>query len=193
MRNKLASIAVASSHLGTVFTDDHPPDALELANVIESECSELGRHLDRMQLLTVEEDSHGRATYIMEDLNEAIERYTPEGEPPLSVAIEGSTTDRVARVPSSGLVMLVDAVLRMHGVTPDHSETTTVAVVEHPEHTTVTVRTGINPSRPTFGCDQRWRQYAAELSQTIGVTLARVSSDSQSEHQTTLVIPHHGE
>jgi len=177
MKNKLATIMAASSHLCDLLPQQN--ELTELLEIITAESTRLDGYLDRLNLLEAAKNPRRYETSIMDSLKTAVSNLTKEIAPAPVVEFRGVRTQRTVSAVPQSLPVLFDAILRTHRVTHKDHGITAIRVTETDTGSEISVFTECSQHAAGLDPDVRWHEYASQLAESMGLTYYRKNhSDS---------------
>jgi K+-sensing histidine kinase KdpD len=191
MRNKLAGITAAASHLSSLAEEVDATEEIELSEIILGEASRLDRELDRLLTLFAYPRLSRNEVSISNSLEKAVklvsDRVSGKGE----IEIGKSSCDRTLDCPLPALSLLIESVLLSHLDQRRSHSRTKVSLKPEADHTILRIRTVMAESDPELSLVRIWKTCADQLA---GLMTCRLSQERDSEaagFTSTLRIPYH--
>ena len=191
VRNKIASITTASSHLATLATEDSLSEVNELATMIQREAAELDRHLERWCLLATPDTLPSQAGLVKEALAAAVGRIQERYgfAPEVDGGVSGSSL--AAQSPPAAMEHLIEAVLHSQLVPSRPPGITRVSLTEDRPVAYLKVETSSPAVTRRTRVSSPWQSYACRLAETLGFSCSYEKSGTNGV-TTVISIPREG-
>jgi hypothetical protein len=191
MRNKLAAVMAASSHLQIAAEDLTPANHSELTSIIEQQTRAADQYLDRLTLLTTGSQRPVELTAIGSTLVQAMDLVRQSFGSTADIIVEPDGCDGEIEAPRSSLMYLVDAVLRSH-LTGLHGRSHTDMRVDATEHMlNLHIATRSEDAGHVMKMEHSWRMYAQQLAELMNMRVDFGAAHGSSRMQTTVEMPLH--
>jgi hypothetical protein len=189
MRNKLAAVMAASTHLQDTIEGMPPETHAELTEIIEQQARAADEYLDRLALLISGPTRPSELTTLGSALVQAIDMIRSGFGTTADIAVEPTGVEQGIEAPRSGLMFLMDAVLRSH-LTGLHGRSHTQIHIEDAGRMIgLHVITQPDAADQAAHADTNWKAYAEQLAGIMGMRLEYGTAKSDRHMMTVVEMP----
>jgi hypothetical protein len=189
MRNKLAAVMAASSHLQDSLEGMTPENHTELTGIIEQQARAADQYLDRLTLLTGGSRHQVELTAMGNALVMAIDLVRQGFSNTADIMVEPDGCDGEINAPRSVLMYLVDAVLRSH-LTGLHGRSHTHMHVQETEGTVnLYLTTQPDDAGQNMKVEPNWKCYAQQLARLMGMQVESSPTNGGASLETIVEMP----
>jgi len=189
MRNKLAGITAAASHLGTLAEEVDAKEEMELSEIVLTEASQLDHELDRLLTLFAYEHLPRKKTPIGSGVEEAVKSATSRLTSRAEIRSNMRKCDRSIECPPPALSLLIESVLLSHLAQRRNKSRTIIELELEPDQTIIHLRTelaGVDPDRALV---KTWEVCAGQLAEIMSCRLTNEVDTEAGALAATLRIP----
>ncbi len=189
MRNKLAGITAAASHLGSLAEEVDARDEIELSDIVLGEATQLDRELDRLLTMIAYDRLPNKDVVIAGSLAKAIDNVLARESARATIICEKASSKRVFESPPPALSLLFESALFSHLRHQRQESQTRIVLEEDPQHTTIHLHTEMDRPNPELVLNAHWRTCALRLAVLMDCSLSQEVTAENNGFSSTLRIP----
>jgi len=167
MRNKLAGITAAASHLGSLAEEVDAREEVELADIVLGEAGQLDRELDRLLTLLAYDRLPRKEMIISESISEAVERVLIREGSRAEIEVNDVPSARTFKSPPPALSLLLESVLMSHLNHQRQTSHTRIKLKEQPSDTELRIITEMAAPHSPLAPNQHWQVCASRLARLM--------------------------
>jgi len=190
MRNKLAGITAAASHLGSLAEEIDARDEIELSEIILGEATQLDRELDRLLTLIAYPRLPKKQVPLSHSLSAAIGKVLERENARAVVESENVGSTRTFESPPPALSLLFESVLSSHLHQQRQPSRSRVVFEEYPQYTAVHINTEMDQPDMKLAFSLHWQICAERLAGLMDCRLTQEITAGASGFSSTLRVPH---
>lgn len=189
MRNKLAAIIAASSHMRSLFKEQESGDTHELTDIILEEAAKMDRHLNLLDLIANYSRYNSRPTSISEELNRTTTMITGRYSGNLNINIAADSAGATINVPAESLSLLFDAILSAHLVGTRSDDCTSITLTNYKNKVCLRIVSTHGDAASRTVLDKNWQHVAVRLATLLNFRLGHDDFTQAGTVETNLEIP----
>ncbi len=190
MRNKIAAITTAASCVEKAPTPQGQSDTSELVGMILKETSELDHYLTRLNLIVNHRQLETSRTSLKDELERAVALVNTCQEKDCVIETTGPCLSCTVTAALQAPTYLFEAILHSHLARSDVNSRTVITGEKSDSGDTLMIRfeTEQTAPKPPLQMEQNWKNYAALLSDQMGIKIEQDSLSGKNKLVTRIHI-----
>lgn len=189
MRNKLAGITAAASHLGSLAEEVDAREEIELSEIVLGEALQLDHELDRLLTLFTYERLPKKVVLISGSVDEALNFASAKLSDKADIGSNLLPSDRSIECPPPALSILIESVLLSHLAQRRNRSRTDIELELEPDHTVLHIRTEMTNVDPERTFVRVWETCSRQLAEQMSCRLTNEVNSEANGFSSTLRIP----
>jgi hypothetical protein len=187
MRNKIAAVTAAASHMESYRGHLATEVIEELTGIILNEAGELNRHLERMRLLVSADHLPRRTVRLFEEVDGAVAKTGGYFGVGLQSIIDEAAETATVQAPRGAIENLVEAALMAHLTPAPHDRAPEVRLSVDEDSARIDLTSRISGQART-GVSGKWQAYVRRLCDALGYS-CQITSDTDDLLETRITLP----
>ena len=187
MRNKIAAVTAAASHMESYRGHLATEVIEELTGIILNEAGELNRHLERMRLLVSADHLSCRTVRLFEEVDGAVAKTGTYLGIGLQSIIDENAETTTIQAPLGAIENLVEAALMAHLTPAPQDRATEVRLSIEGDSAHIDLTSRISGQART-GVSGKWQAYVRRLCEALGYS-CQITADTDDRLDTRITLP----